>query len=117
MGRSRGGKGAGFEGPLAARGRGGVIGVGFFVFSTLGVALGVAVNLGGVCGAPSTDVLCDAPNRVAHLPSERDPLERPLVYHLFGKLSASPTYVISDEDLRDVRLWRERVQKAQQGMG
>jgi hypothetical protein len=26
-------------------------------------------------------------------------MQRPLVYHLFGKLSASPTYVISDEDL------------------
>ena len=33
------------------------------------------------------------------LPVERDRLQRPLVYHLFGKLSASPTYVISDEDL------------------
>ena len=31
--------------------------------------------------------------------AERDRLQRPLVYHLFGKLSASPTYVISDEDL------------------
>ncbi|MGL1710575.1 SIR2 family protein, partial [Vibrio parahaemolyticus] len=40
-----------------------------------------------------------APNRVVDLPTERDRLQRPLVYHLFGKLSASPTYVISDEDL------------------
>ena len=32
-------------------------------------------------------------------PGERDRLQRPVVYHLFGKLSASPTYVISDEDL------------------
>src|SRR5262249_30459656 len=31
--------------------------------------------------------------------SERDRLQRPIVYHLFGKLAASPTYVISDEDL------------------
>ena len=33
------------------------------------------------------------------LPGERDGLQRPVVYHLFGKLSASPTYVITDEDL------------------
>ena len=33
------------------------------------------------------------------LPTERDRLQRPVVYHLFGKVSASPTYVISDEDL------------------
>ncbi|HMI37794.1 MAG TPA: toll/interleukin-1 receptor domain-containing protein, partial [Steroidobacteraceae bacterium] len=50
-------------------------------------------------GAPSTDVLSYSPNRVVDLPSERDQLQRPVVYHLFGKLAASPTYVISDEDL------------------
>jgi hypothetical protein len=36
---------------------------------------------------------------VVDLPTERDKLQRPVVYHLFGKVSASPTYVISDEDL------------------
>jgi hypothetical protein len=30
---------------------------------------------------------------------ERDDLQRPVVYHLLGRLSASPTYVISDEDV------------------
>jgi hypothetical protein len=38
------------------------------------------------------------PNRVADLPSEREHLQRPVVYHLLGRCSASPTYVISDED-------------------
>src|SRR4030095_16696441 len=38
------------------------------------------------------------PNRVADLPAERSQLTRPVVYHLFGRLSASPTYVVSDED-------------------
>ena len=33
------------------------------------------------------------------MPSERERLQRPLVYQLFGRVSASPTYVISDEDL------------------
>jgi hypothetical protein len=32
------------------------------------------------------------------LPTEREKLTRPVVYHLLGRLSASPTYVISDED-------------------
>ena len=50
-------------------------------------------------GAQSTEVLSYAPNRVTDLPAERDRLTRPVVYHLFGKVSASPTYVISDEDL------------------
>ncbi len=54
------------------------------------------INLERFGGAPSTDVLSYAPNRVADLPSERDRLERPL---------------------RDVRLWRERIHKAQQGVG
>ena len=40
-----------------------------------------------------------APNRVTDLPAERERLARPVVYHLLGRVSASPTYVISDEDL------------------
>ncbi len=44
-------------------------------------------------------MLSYAPNRVTDLPAERDQLPRPVVYHLFGRVSASPTYVISDEDL------------------
>ena len=32
-------------------------------------------------------------------PTEREQLQRPVVYHLLGRLSASPTYVISDEDM------------------
>ncbi len=39
------------------------------------------------------------PNRVADLPVERSQLQRTVVYHLLGRLSASPTYVVSDEDM------------------
>jgi hypothetical protein len=46
----------------------------------------------------ATDVIAYAPNRVVDLPCEREGLVRPVVYHLFGKVAASPTYVISDED-------------------
>jgi hypothetical protein len=44
-------------------------------------------------------VIAYAPNRVADLPAERGHLQRAIVYHLLGRLSASPTYVLSDEDL------------------
>ena len=70
-----------------------------FVTTTFDSLLESAINLERFGGAPSTEVLSYAPNRVADLPSERDQLPRPVVYHLFGRLSASPTYVISDEDL------------------
>ena len=34
----------------------------------------------------STEVLSYSPNRVVDLPAERDRLQRPVVYHLFGRL-------------------------------
>jgi len=58
-----------------------------------------AVNQVRFDGAANTEVIAYAPNRVADLPVERDDLQRPVVYHLLGRLSASPTYVISDEDM------------------
>ncbi|MBS0396340.1 MAG: SIR2 family protein, partial [Proteobacteria bacterium] len=70
-----------------------------YVTTTFDPLLENALNLERFGGAASTDVLAYAPNRVADLPAERERLERPVVYHLFGRLSASPTYVISDEDL------------------
>jgi hypothetical protein len=57
-----------------------------------------ALNTVRFGGLRSTDVLAYAPNKVTDLPGERAQLTRPLVYHLMGRLSASPTYVISDED-------------------
>jgi hypothetical protein len=70
-----------------------------FVSTTCDSLLETAINLERFEGAPSTEVLSYAPNRVVDLSTERERLQRPVVYHLFGKLSASPTYVISDEDL------------------
>jgi hypothetical protein len=70
-----------------------------FVSTTFDPLLENAINQERFGGAPSTDVISYAPNRVTDLPAERDQLQRPVVYHLFGRLSASPTYVISDEDL------------------
>jgi len=70
-----------------------------YVSTTFDPLLEQAINTVRFGGAANTEVLAYAPNRVADLPVERDDLQRPVVYHLLGRLSASPTYVISDEDM------------------
>jgi class 3 adenylate cyclase len=70
-----------------------------YVSTTFDPLLEQAINAERFGGAASTEVLAYAPNRVTDLPAERERLTRPLVYHLLGRVSASPTYVISDEDL------------------
>ena len=92
-------KDAALEPPPALRHLAAITDFDLFVTTTADALLETAINLERFGGAPSTDVLSYAPNRVVDLPSERDRLQRPIVYHLFGKLAASPTYVISDEDL------------------
>ena len=70
-----------------------------FVTTTFDPLLEQAVNLERFGGQPHTEVIAYAPNRVSDLPAERGQLQRPVVYHMLGKLSASPTYVVSDEDM------------------
>lgn len=69
-----------------------------YVTTTFDPLLEQAINDVRYGGAQTAEVVAYAPNRVADLPAERDRLQRPVVYHLLGRLSASPTYVISDED-------------------
>jgi len=90
---------ANFEPPRALRRLACITDFDLFVTTTFDNLLEQAVNLERFGGAPSTDVIAYTPNRVADLPAERDRLQRPVVYQLFGRLSASPTYVISDEDI------------------
>jgi TIR domain/SIR2-like domain len=92
-------KDAAFEPPHALRQLAAIPEFDLFVTTTFDPLLEAAINMERFGGAASTEVLSYAPNRVVDLPSERDQLVRPVVYHLFGRLSASPTYVISDEDL------------------
>ena len=92
-------KDAHFEPPAALRLLAAITDFDLYVSTTSDTLLEAALNLERFGGAPSTEVLAYAPNRVVDLPVERDRLQRPVVYQLFGKLSASPTYVISDEDL------------------
>lgn len=69
------------------------------VTTTFDPLLEKAVNRVRHGGEPASEVIAYAPNRVADLPCERSQLQRTVVYHLLGRLSASPTYVLSDEDL------------------
>ena len=70
-----------------------------FVTTTFDSLLEQAINLERFGGEPLAEVVSYAPNRVADLAAERAQLQRPVVYHLLGRLSASPTYVVSDEDM------------------
>ena len=92
-------KDGGFEPPPALRRLAAITDFDLYVSTTCDSLLETAINAERFAGAPTTEVLSYAPNRVVDLAVERERLARPLVYHLFGKLSASPTYVISDEDL------------------
>ena len=97
-------KDADFKPPTALRQLASITDFDLFVSTTFDPLLEMAINLERFGGTSSTDVLAYAPNRVTDLPAERERLTRPMVYHLFGKISASPTYVISDEDLLGVHL-------------
>jgi TIR domain/SIR2-like domain len=92
-------KDANFAPPAALRHLAAIEDFDLFVTTTPDALLEGAIDQARFAGAASTEVLSYSPNRVVDLPGERDGLTRPVVYHLFGKLSASPTYVISDEDL------------------
>jgi hypothetical protein len=89
---------ANFAPPLALRQLAQITDFDLFVTTTFDPLLEQAVNLERFGGAQSAEVIAYAPNRVADLPAEREKLTRPVIYHLLGRLSASPTYVISDED-------------------
>ena len=88
-----------FEPPLALRQLAQITDFDLFVTTTFDPLLEHAVNLERYGGQTTADVIAYAPNRVADLPVERSQLQRTVVYHLLGRLSASPTYVVSDEDM------------------
>lgn len=74
-----------------------------FVSTTFDPLLENALNMERSGGAPSTDVLSYAPNRVADLPTEREHLQRPVVYH------SAPAPMRA---LHSVRRWRDRIRSA-----
>jgi hypothetical protein len=88
-----------FEPPQALRQLAQITDFDLFVATTFDSLLERAVNLERYDGQSSTEVIAYAPNRVVDLPAERSQLQRTVVYHLLGRLSAAPTYVVTDEDL------------------
>jgi hypothetical protein len=88
-----------FEPPLALRQLAQITDFDLFITTTFDPLLEKAVNLERYGGQPTVEVIAYAPNRVADLPAERSQLQRAVVYHMLGRLSASPTYVVSDEDM------------------
>ena len=90
---------AAFAPPLPLRQLAEITDFNLYVSMTFDPLLEQALNAVRFGGAANTEVFAYAPNRVVDLPVERDDLQRPVVYHLLGRLSASPTYVISDEDM------------------
>jgi len=88
-----------FEPPLALRQLAQITDFDLIITTTFDSLLEKALNLERYAGQSTTEVIAYAPNRVADLPVERSQLQRTVVYHLLGRLSASPTYVVSDEDM------------------
>jgi TIR domain/SIR2-like domain len=88
-----------FEPPLALRQLAQITDFDLFVTTTFDPLLEKAVNAERYGGQTTAEVIAYAPNRVADLPAERGQLSRTVVYHMLGRLSASPTYVVSDEDM------------------
>lgn len=52
-----------------------------------------------VRSGPRVQVISYSPNRVLDLPTESESLKTPTVFHLFGRISAVPEYVLTQEDL------------------
>ncbi len=88
-----------FDPPLALRQLAQITDFDLFVTTTFDPLLEQAINLERHSGQSATEVISYSPNRVADLPVERSQLQRTVVYYLLGRLSASPTYVVSDEDM------------------
>jgi hypothetical protein len=69
-----------------------------FVSTTFDSSLARALNQERFAGQPKTRVFANAPNDVEDLP-DLAALGAPIVYHLLGRLSATPAYVVTQEDL------------------
>jgi len=70
-----------------------------FVSTTFDSLLEKAINEVRFGGTAGTLAVAYSPKKVDDLPSAKEKLTRPTVYYLMGKLSATGSYVISDEDL------------------
>jgi hypothetical protein len=69
-----------------------------FVVLTFDSLLAAAIDQIRFAGERRTLELAYSPKNAQDLPRPLDELRQPVVYHLFGKLSAQPDYVITEED-------------------
>jgi hypothetical protein len=69
-----------------------------FVVLTFDSLLATAIDRARFGGEHRTLELAYSPKGVQDLPEAIDQLRQPVVYHLLGKLSAQPDYVITEED-------------------
>ena len=70
-----------------------------YVTMTIDLLLEQALNEERFAGASKSETLAYVPNDVEDLPCEMAKLDRPTVYHLLGRLSATPLdYAITEED-------------------
>lgn len=70
-----------------------------FVTATFDGLLETALNEVRFGGQPRTRVYTYSPTAVQDLEAPLDSLDRPVVFHLFGKVSAVPDYAVTEEDL------------------
>ena len=87
-----------FTPPIALKQFAAITDLDLFVSTPLDGNLEQDINEARFGGAPSAEVISYVPNRVADLPTSREQKSRPAVCNLRGCVSASPTYVISEEE-------------------
>lgn len=69
-----------------------------FVSTTFDPLLEMALNEARFGGQPRTRVFAYSPGAVQDLDQPVEAMDRPAVFHLFGRLSAVPDYAVTDED-------------------
>ena len=89
---------AGFEPPEALMQLAGIDRFDLFVSLTFDSLLTNAIDKVRFHGEARTVEYAFSPGAGQDLPSPREELRRPAVYHLLGKMSSQPDYVITDED-------------------
>ncbi len=92
-------KEANFAPPRALRQLAEITDLNLFVSTTFDTLLERAINEVRGGSTPVAQAIAYSPKRVDDLPTTRERLPRPTVYYLMGKLSATGSYVVSDEDL------------------
>jgi len=70
-----------------------------FVTTTFDGSLARALNQKRFGGNPKTRVLAHSPSELEDLPGALDNMDAPVVYHLLGRLSATPAYAVTQEDI------------------